>query len=365
MNDLLKAEITQLPSTPPPAEAFQPYKSQAQQTLQRTKQIFKTHPLQSLLWAACYLLMVNAFLWFPIIQSLLYRSFVADWLPYAQYTLVPLILLCSYAWLTHMLHGDDPAIKGFIDPFRWIKAQSPGRFLWIVFIAAAALYCRDMIINELAGLFVYIARLDTYTQSLMSASGTIPFLDLVDLMVPRSYLELFMKYPLVYVPVFLLLQWVVDFFCIHATQTQGQGVGGVIHSFGIVKKILLTEIRLVVKFQLIPYALLSGALMIVGRFFSGDDHLVIYILAIQGIMLIFSLVYAAQSGIARSLIMMRQPRVQLVPSEPVNFHEIDEQFRREMEEESGEEERLENKEDGPVDGAQGTKEEPDKDGHAR
>lgn len=46
----------------------------------------------------------------------------------------------------------------------------------------------------------------------------------------------------------------------------------------------------------------------------------------------FGFVYYPQSAIARSLILNKQPRVQLVPAEPVDFHEIDDAYRQSLKE---------------------------------
>lgn len=46
----------------------------------------------------------------------------------------------------------------------------------------------------------------------------------------------------------------------------------------------------------------------------------------------FGFVYYTQSAIARSLILNKQPRVQLVPAEPVDFHEIDDAYRQSLKE---------------------------------
>lgn len=305
--------------------ALAPYKSASRQAYMRAKGIFRAHIVQCLLWAACYMLVIFT----TVISSLYIYLSPILWSRYfywGKYALLPLLLLGLYGWLRRLIAGQRFAVKGFLDPFRWIKQRSLGKFLLIVFAAAVVLYSRDRIIDELSLLYGAVALPEMYQNS-MSHFLNAP-----------SFLQAWIRNPPAFLPVFLLLTWTADFFFIHAAFSKGEGLAGVFHSAGLFKKTLLAELRLAGLLLVLFPAVFFGLTNVLPLIPGIQAYALLYVLAVMLVSLGFTLVYYARSAIARSLLVLGQPRVEYVPAAPAPaiLSEIDGAYRREQAEEDAE-----------------------------
>ncbi len=314
------------PGTEARAEsAFAPYKNASRQAYMRAKGIIRAHIVQCLLWAACYMLVIFATVISPLyiyLSPILWPRYFY----WGKYALLPPLLLCLYGWLRWLMAGQRFAAKGFLDPFRWIKQRSLGKFLLIVLAGAAVLYSRDRIIDELSLLYGALALPEMYQNS-MTLFWNAP-----------SFLEAWIGQPLAFLPVFLPLTWTADFFFIHAAFSKGEGPAGVFHSAGLFKKILLAELRLAGPLLALPAAVFFGLTTALRLVPGIQAYTFVYNLTMLLVLLGFNLVYYARSAIARSLLILGQPRVEYVPAapEPAILSEIDGVYRRERAEEARE-----------------------------
>ncbi len=305
--------------------AFAPYKSASRQAYMRAKGIFRAHIVQCLLWAACYMLVI-----FTTVASWLYRFdsriFLSKYFYWGKYVFLPLLLLCLYGWLRRLIAGQRFAFKGFLDPFRWIRQRSLGKFLLIVFAAVVAFYSRDQIISELSPVYGAVALPDRYQSSEMLLWNS-PFI-----------LQTWIGNPLAFFPVFLPLTWMMDFFFIHAAFSMGEGLAGVFHSAGLFKKTLLAELRLAGLLLVLFPAVFFGLTNVLPLIPGIQAYALLYVLAVMLVSLGFILVYYARSAIARSLLVLGQPRAERVPAAPAPaiLSEIDGAYRREQAEEDAE-----------------------------
>ncbi len=293
-----------------------PYKNETRKVLYQAGAIFRAHWLQCILWAVFYIVAIQDWLLLAY-----YAFYLPGWLvgvlQYGTMFVMPLLLYCLYGWLHRIIAGDGLAIKGLFDPFRWVKSQSFGRFLGICLTLFAAFYVRDMlkyqIPNQVIAIFEPLHLITFFTPD--------PF-------APKYWLQI----PLLNIPILLLLQWAVDFYCIHAVQGKGRGVRGVKHTAGIFKKVLRVEAHLALRFLLIPYVLyyltLSLAIQLIG-----ETAFLLYYFLMQYAFMGFGLVYFPISAIARSLILMRQPNIQLSSAENVDFPDIDARYVQKLEDE--------------------------------
>ena len=314
---------------------YEPYKSETEQVLFRAKAIFRASRLQCILWAACYMLLVFASPDWLLMVAWGLSDIVILSLGYFMQLLIPLLFLCLFGWLARLIEGESFAVGGFLDPFRWIKTRSAGRALTIVFTVAMAYLVRDVFANKIPALVAFILR---PVEFFYGKSPAIPFLTLVQLFSGEySAIPMWIQFPL-NLPVIIMLQWGVDFFFIHAAITRGQAARGVIHSYGIFKKIFRVEVHLAGKFLLITYVVFFAAYLFARNLLSPAAQMLVYQLFMPCVFLGFGFVYFPRSAIARFLILMQQPRVQLVPAEPGDFHEIDDAYRQSLNEDRDDEE---------------------------
>jgi hypothetical protein len=235
------------------------------------------------------------------------------YLDYARQLVVPILLICLYGWLNWLITGQAVAIKGLLDPFRWIKSQSLARFLGIVLTVIAAFYARDVFRGQIPTHLISIIKPDELIKPLDAGS---------------SGSGIWAMNPIFYLPVYLVLQWVVDIYCIHAVQTKGRGAKGVIYTTGVLIKIIQIEARLV-WFLVFPYVLYYFTFTFAQSIY-GYNAYGWYFYLMQYTFMGFGIVYYPISAIAHSLIIMRQPLVQLSPAEPVDFDDIDKRFMRKL-----------------------------------
>ncbi len=277
--------------------------------------IFRPHFFQYLLWGVCYLPAAYALLLVPILRVRLLPSPLAQALPYAECVLVPVLLLMLYGWLNRLMAGQRAAYKGLLDPFRWIKTRSPGRFALILLLGMAAYACRSTVLGQL-GQPLYYASQPGLTD--------LSFLALANYFAVPTMNDLWAQYPLLYGAAFLLLTWAMEFLFIHAVKTAGRGVLGTVHTYGVGPRILLAEARLAGLFLVLPGLLAFAVSMIPGLSPQA-------ITAIWLAPLILLPVYHARSAITRSLLIMGQPEVALTPPapEPPAYGELDAATRQE------------------------------------
>ncbi len=322
---------------------YEPYKNETEQVLFRTKMIFRANRLQWILWAACYMLLVHASSDLLIFAARDLPYVVILCLDYFMQLLIPLLFLCLFGWLARLVGGENFAVKGILDPFRWVKAGSLGRFLMIVFTVVLAYFVRGVFAGRIPALVVSIIQPDL--QLFTGESQVFSMLMLQQLFTGESpVFAMWMQYPLLNLPVLIMLQWAVDFFCIHAAITRGQAARGAIHSYGVFGKFFRVQIRLAAKFLLIPYVLYFATYTYAPNFLGYAMHTLIYHFFMPCAFLGFGFVYYPQSAIARTLILIQQPRVRLEPAEPADFHEIDDAYRQSLNEDDREDE-----EDSPAD----------------
>ncbi len=277
----------------------EPYDIDREQIIFRARAIFQKNRRQLLLWAVVYMLLLYGLLAVSLVVS---SAAVKLAISLIRLALMP-CLMGMYAWLHRILHGKDRAITGLLDPFRWIKTRSIGRFFLLVIVVIGVSYIQMFFLNA-AIRFITPDAAESYNQPALNA--------------------FWLFVPVIPVPVYLMLQWAMDFYCIHAVQTEGRKAWGIIgyHSaiFGDTVRI---EARLMARILWLPYAVYY-AICILAMFITSLAAVIpILALWMSFTFLGFGLVYYPVSAIARFLLIMQQPRKIPVPEESIDFHEMD------------------------------------------
>ena len=294
---------------------YAPYQSETEQVICRARVIFKTHRLACVLWTACYMLLVYGYdIWRSVFPSPLVWTY-ENWI----YLAVVPLLLCLYGWLHRIIRGESRAVNGLFDPFRWIVSRSVWRFLLLALTVAAAAYAHKVFMNFLeAAVYAYVAP---------AINSATKFMFGID----YGSQILWVLFPLVYIPGMLLMQWIVDFFCIHAVQTDGKRAWGIIFPFGpIYKKTIRHQARLMRKTLWIPYLFYYLTFLAAKQVLPPKVLNIIYYDLMFFAFLGFGFVYYPLSAIARSLLVMQQPRVAPAPAEPMDCTLIDEAYQKEL-----------------------------------
>ena len=279
--------------------------------LYRARAIYCNNRGQLTVWAALYMLLLFG----PVAAGMF------AWAPggklacgIARLMLAPL-LMGMYAWLHGIISGSERAHAAFFHPIRWVKTRSLWRFLTLAAAVAAATYIQ--------------MRFVTAADRLLVSGLGVPLNEIARQVFGRENLAdtAFLLIPLFDVPVFLIMQWVVDFYCIHAVQTDGQRAWGLIGSrSAIMGGTARLEARLMRRALWVPYAVYYGA-YILSQILAGPAEVFSILACLMFFTFLgFGLSYYPQSAIARSLMMLNQPRLVLVPAEPVDFREIDEKY---------------------------------------
>ncbi len=310
---------------------YAPYRSETGQVLFRARMIFKARRSQFLPWAACYVLtfFLPAFL-FEMVSG----YFSGDWaffIHYISYVLIPPLLLGMYAWLEGIMAGDPSPALRFMEPFKWIRSHSPGRYLAIAGSLIAVFFCAStVILMSLSGFASVVGPMVNSLAARLSSGGA----------ADSSYIML-LPPPLDAIPGALMGQWVVGFFAIHAIQTKGLRIFGFVKAQGVCKRTLLVELRLLLKYVLLPYVLYDVTCMYMYDRIDSPFSWYLYVSLMQFAFLGFGLVYYPMSAIARSLIVKCRPRVLLdgPPPEPALLSQIDSGYRREKDDPTLEEDK--------------------------
>ncbi len=285
-----------------------PYDIDRRLVIYRARAIYRKNRGQLVAWAAIYMLLS----YWQILSALFFPSQAAMEAVYLiRLALMPL-LLGMYAWLHNIIHSKERAHTGFLEPLRWIKTRSPGRFALLVLVVVGAAHLQYSLTTTV---YMYLL-----SQIILPAE---PFFRSA---FTGNYLvtAVALLTPFLYGPVYLFLQWIVDYYCIHAVQTGGRKAFGIIDSFfPILGDILRIEARLITRILWIP-AVLYCAFTALAVNVKGLDSLVLGFSHLMNITFLgFGFVYYPVSALSRSLLILEHPRKTPLPEEPVDFQEID------------------------------------------
>jgi len=183
---------------------FTLYKSEASRDVYRARVLFQSNKELYLKWAVGYILTFLLSAWLPALAE---RYIPGDWAYYLlllQYILVPLLLICLYNRLIHIIRGGDPEEQYFFELFRRDGGHSVGHNLAILLTVAFALYGGYAVFGKAVEWVVhqlYILVQAAYSR--LAGSGA---------ELAKSQLAL---YPFYQIPVFLATSWLAICACTH------------------------------------------------------------------------------------------------------------------------------------------------------
>jgi len=299
------------------------------QVLAMTRELFKRHILQSIVWALCYLVVINAF---GLSSNLRYVSFNGQdsgWIYYGVFVLVPPLLLLLFGWLRRIILGKG-AVAFAQGSFRFIKIRPVKHYLLLCLGVTAAYICRDVILERFAaavGSFLFPRPL----------GNSFSMLELLDLFTTYTFEYMLARCPMLFLPALFILQWFVDYLCIHAARTKAEGNVDGFDTHGLMKRIFRVELRLMPLYLLAPLALHWAAIYYAGALMDGAAAQIAAAVT-QVLFLLLLIVYCVRSAMARTLLVTALPKAEWVPAPPMDFAKADLMYAREMEEKRREEE---------------------------
>ena len=315
------------------------------QVLALTWKIFVRHIPQCVVWAMCYLVVINAF---GMSLNLRYVSFNGQdsgWIYYGVYVFVPPLLLLLFGWLRRMI-----LVKRTVafaqGSFRFVKIRPAKQYLFLCLGVAAAYICRDEMLERFAaavGPFLIPRPL----------GSSFSMLELLDFFTIYTFEYMLALFPMLFLPALLLLQWFVDYLCIHAARVKAEGAVGGFDTRGLIKRIFRVELRLMPLYLLAPLALHWAATHYAGTLMGGAAAQIAAAVT-QALFLLLFIVYCVRSAMARTLLVAALPKAQWVNAPPMDFSKTDLKYASEMEEEGEESLNLEGEEEiAPPEGTPG------------
>ncbi len=299
------------------------------QVLAMTREAFKRHILQSIVWGLCYLVVINAF---GLSSNLRYVSFNGQdsgWIYYGVFVLVPPLLLLLFGWLRRIILGKG-AVAFAQGPFRFVKIRPVKQYLLLCLGVAAAYICRDVMLERFAaavGPFLFPRPL----------GNSFSMLELLDLFTSYTFEYMLARFPMLFLPALLILQWFVDYLCIHAARMKAEGNVDGFDTRRLIKRIFRVELRLMPLYLLAPLALHWAATHYAGTLMGGAAAPIATTVT-QVLFLLLLIVYCVQSAMARTLLVTALPKAQWVTAPPMDFTRTDINYAREIEEKRREEE---------------------------
>ena len=279
----------------------EPYDINRERIILQARAILQDNQKKFFVWAAVYMLLLYG----PSIAALTVQPMMeGPGLILLRAALMP-ALIGMYGWLRDILYKKEYACRGLLKPFRWIKTRSAARFAGLVAAVAGAAYLLMSIANGIVRLVATRVLLSMPVSSV-------------------TYVSWFLV-PVLSVPTWLLFQWMVEFYCIHAVQTDGRKAFGIIGTqsaiFGDTVRI---QARLMARTLWIPYALYFSFAALTVPFQELAAWMPFLAAFMAFAFLGFGFYYYPLSAIARYLLILEQPRNILVPEEePLDFSQAD------------------------------------------
>ncbi len=297
------------------------------QVLALTWKIFVRHIPQCVVWAMCYLVVINAF---GMSLNLRYVSFNGQdsgWIYYGVYVFVPPLLLLLFDWLHRMILGKG-AVAFAQGSFHFVKIRPVKQYLLLCLGVAAAYICRDVGLERFAaavGSFLFPRPL----------GNSFSMLELLDLFTLYTFEYMLARIPMLFLPALLTLQLFVDYLCIHAARTKADNNVNGFDTHGLMKRIFRVELRLMPLYLLAPLALHWAATHYAGTLMGGAAAPIAAAVT-QALFLLLLIVYCVRSAMARTLLVTALPKAQRITAPSMDFTKTDIKYAREMEEEGEE-----------------------------
>ena len=284
-----------------------PYENEWDQAIFRARAIYKNNRRQLIVWAAIYMaLLYGLYVLCMLILSQEGKMAAAA----VRLALLPL-LIGMYAWLHRILFRQPRAYAGLIGPFRCTTWR---RFLQIL-IMSLTVICAAFLQQRLTNAVVGLIQNDSFGPLL----ETRLFLYGLD---PVTTTDL-MMFPVVHVPVFMGLQWILDYFCIFAVQTNGVKARDATFFSATHRDFMRLELRLMARTLWIPYTLYYGLTFLLQWFLKSLAFLPVLTYLTSFLFLGFGFAYYPLSAIARSLLVMNRTWIASGAADPLGFGEAD------------------------------------------